>query len=168
MLLDGTGDGRLRAQAQRLGPGGKPPGVVELLHQDRIEGPILQPAAVLSHERVVGGSLLIIGLVEEHVGRLLQKRLLVGAHPPVVDPVGGKGGRGEHILDLQKAVEGERLEVDEQLIAGKGGAGRVRGVPPAGRTERQDLPEADTRTVEQVDELKEFLSQGADTIIRGK
>ncbi len=118
----------------------RPLGPVVGLAQRHEEREVLEPAGVGGNEGVVVGARLAVGRVEEARRSRLQPAHAPGHGRGEVDPVVGHGDvRGERRLG-EPATRVQRVQVDQQRVAGESRRARIGAVAGADQPERQHLP----------------------------
>ena len=155
----------LRDEPGRRLPGRPPVGRDEAVRfaQRGETAPRRQPARLRGAEAQEGGVLR----VERHGAprRALQGRAQLLPEPAVVGPPVRPAPQAGELVGREELARAEVGEVEEVGIAREDGKGLVGRVPVAGRPERADLPPAEARRGEEVDEAPRFRAQRADRAV---
>jgi len=134
-------------------------------HEERV---VVEPVRVLGAELQERFLLGVGGVVGEAHVRMPQDALLELDHLAEEHAIVGERPRVGQLLRLQRVFGDQRLQVDQQRVAGEGAEALIRRIAVAGGPERQHLPQPDAGFGEEVHELAGIFAQVADAESAGQ
>ena len=135
----------------------------ELLLQRHKQRKVRQPCLLLAAEGAeLLGLLKAVECLAQHAETALIQQAKV--HPLL----GDRPAAAFHLLLLKQSLLDQLIQVDQVVVACKGGAGLVGRITVAGGSQRKDLPVALTSLLQKVHEAVGFLSHRAHAVGAGQ
>jgi hypothetical protein len=150
-----------------LGNVGRPSGPGDLsvrLFAGHEQREVIEPVGIVLAEFLEMAALHCLGRLEEFLGGTLQEWKFESNRAAVVDSVIGHCASSVEINLAQESLFDQRIEVDEQGIAGAGREALEWGVPVTGRIQRQYLPQLVTGSAEKIQEAISFRTEVANAM----